>query len=132
MGSIASFGCYFRINRIRDLGSDSGDKARDVVKAFATLVHEAIQIQRRLKPEVEERLLKYPDLAIEYAAEMFGERWLMFEQNILVSDLSASLAVEYAIRCRKERWFRFENKIKHSVVPLARYREAFPGLDTYD
>ena len=116
-----------KINLIRKLGADSGDKVNDEFKRFASTIHEAIQAKRKLKQEEEDKLLEYPELAIEYAYGVIGGRWLVFEQKFRVSELSASLAVEYAIRCRRERWPRFENKIKRSVEALARYREAFPG-----
>ena len=116
-----------KINLIRKLGSDSGDKVDDEFKRFAASVHEAIQARKKLKQEEEERLHEFPELAIEYAYGVIGGRWPEFEQKVRVSDLSASSAVEYAIRCRQERWPRFENKIKRSSEPLARYREAFPG-----
>ena len=116
-----------KINLIRKLGSDSGDKVNDEWKRYAATIHEAIQAQRKLNQEEKEKLLGYPELAIEYAYGVIGGRWLVFEQKFRVSELSASLAVDYAIRCRQERWPRFENKIKRSTEPLARYREAFPG-----
>ena len=116
-----------KINQIRMLGSDSGDKVNDEFKRFAASIHNAIEARSKLKQEVEEKLLGYPELAIEYAHGVFGGRWPEFEQKVRVSELSAFFAVDYAIRCRKERWPRFENQIKRSVGPLARYREAFPG-----
>jgi hypothetical protein len=116
-----------KINEIRRLGSDSGDKVSDEYRRFTATIHRAIQARIKLKQEEEEKLLGYPGLAIEYAHGVIGGRWPEFEQKIRVSDLSASNAVEYAIRCRRERWPRFENKIKRSSAPLARYREAFPG-----
>lgn len=116
-----------QINRIRLLGSDTGDKENEVLAQFAATVHEAIQSRIRLKQEEEEKLLKYPEWAIEYAAIVIGGRWTFFERKLLVKRLSATLAVEYAIRCLRNRWPRFENKIKSSVEPLARYRRAFPG-----
>ena len=116
-----------KINLIRKLGSDSGDKVNDEFKRFAALIHLAVQARRKIKQEEEETLLGYPELAIEYAFGVIGGSWLEFEQKVRVSELSASLAVDYAIRCRRKRWLRFENKIKRSVESLARYREAFPG-----
>lgn len=116
-----------KINLIRKLGSDSTDKLNEERKRYAATIFEAIQAKRILSQEEKEKLLGYPELAIEYAYGVFGGRWPEFEQRVRVSDLSASLAVDYAIRCRQERWPRLENKIKSSTEPLERYRKAFPG-----
>jgi hypothetical protein len=115
------------INLVRKLGSDSGDNVNDEFKRLAASIRQAIRTLKKLNPEEEERLLRYPGIAVEYAIQVLGGRWPKFEQKVRVSDLSASQAVEYAVRCRQERWTRFENKIKRSTEPLARYRVAFPG-----
>ena len=108
------------INSIRNRGADSCER-------FSAKVRDAIETKQQLSQEEERQLLEQPSLVVDYAVGIFGGRWQYFENQICVSDLSASLAVEYAIRCRRERWYRFENKIKRSVEPLARYRAAFPG-----
>lgn len=108
------------IKRIQALAADGYDHAK-------ALVEEAIQAKRRHDAEVEQRLMRHPDLAIRYAEQVIGAKWTEFERHVRVATLSAQHAAEYAIKCRRERWPRFENKIKRAGGPLAQYREAFPG-----
>lgn len=118
---------YEEIDRIRKLGSDGYDRAFFNVK-------EAIKSKQRHNPEVENQLMQYPDLAVQYAEKVICGKWPEFESVVRVAALRAEYATDYAIKCRCERWPRFENKIKRSPSALWRYRKAFPGSipETYE
>ncbi len=115
------------INRVRKRAIDNYKEGNHHYRELASAISKAARQKVRLDASKELQLFDYPKLAIAYAEEVLGGRWLEFENQVRVSDLSAALAVDYAIQCRRERWYRLENKIKRSVQARARYREAFPG-----
>jgi len=119
------------VNHRREQARDPHDarvaKEKERYAQFTEAIRESIQEKKRLTRAEKNRVLLEPDLAIHYAEEGLGKRWIRFEQQLRVADLTAAQAVRYAVRVRKKRWRKFENKIKRSVLPLAQYRAAFPG-----
>jgi hypothetical protein len=119
------------VNHHRRQAQDPHDtrvaKEKERYDQFVAAIKDAIHEKKQLTRAEKNQVLLDPDLAIYYAEEGIRKRWIRFEQQLRVADLTATQAVRYAVRVREKRWRRFENKIKRSVRALAEYRAAFPG-----
>jgi hypothetical protein len=83
---------------------------QDTLERLEEQVGKCVRDGVRMPPEMETALIKYPNLAAEYAVQVLRERWPEFEQKASLEKIHAGTIYQYC-RSNRFRWERVERKI---------------------
>lgn len=107
--------------QIRELCST----VKDTLDKLEEEVSKCAQDGARMTPEKEEVLIRFPDLAVEYAAKVVRERWPEFEQRANLAKIGAGSIYRYCVNIAHSRWERAERKLLRSKAWAERYAQFF-------